>query len=224
MIATAAHPNRLKAALWEGRPQRGLFSGTPRRSGFSETGFDCLICEAGEVFDPSGFAAAGFDTCEIAVCADRRARLVLRNLLRKGIQNIVLTGIAGPSDARDALTALHGRSGFCRPWRGDQSAREESDTQAAEAEICTLALVDGLTDIETLAAIARIRGLSGLILDPARIQPEFSWAWLSALALRIRSAGKAPGIVIAHDGEPEAYFESGFLFVVRREGYPRRPV
>lgn len=79
--------------------------------------------------------------------------------------------------------------------------------------------------MESLAVIARMRGLSGLILDPARFTgPEFSREWLSALAHSIRSAGKAPGILIAHDREPEAYFESGFLFVVRREGYPRRSV
>ncbi|WP_180897896.1 hypothetical protein [Martelella soudanensis] len=223
MIAVAAQPNRLKAALWEGRPQRGLFSVPPGESGFSEAGLDCVICEAGEIFARSGFAALQADSCEIAVCADSHARLVLQSLLRKGIQNIVLTGIAGPSDARAAIMALHRRPDRRRLSAGDRwrGMREENETHADGAEICALALVDGAVDMENLVAIAQMQGLSGLILDPV---PAISQERVCRIAHKIRSLGKAPGIVIPHDAEPEYYFACGFLFVARREGHSHRGV
>lgn len=227
--------NRFKAALARGEAQIGLWTGlsSPYVAELLATaGFDWLLIDGEHSPNdvPSVLAQlqamapysvspivrpVDDDTALIKQFLDIGALTLLVPMVETAEQasRIVAATRYGPRGVRGLASALARAS----RWNAVERYAERAD-----AEICLLVQVESVVGLANLAGIAAVDGVDGVFFGPADLSASMGYlgqpqhpavlAALDAGIATVRSAGKAPGILV----EPERarrYLDAGALFV-----------
>jgi 4-hydroxy-2-oxoheptanedioate aldolase len=228
-------PNILKRALREGRAQIGLWCTLASNVAIevvAGSGFDWLMLDTEH--SPNELdtvlaqlqAAAAYPT-SMVVRPAWNDMILIKRLLDVGAQSILLPYVQNAEEARRAVSytryppeGLRGVSGMSRATR---FGRIPDYARRAHEELCVMVQVEtreGLSQIEEMAAVD---GVDGIFIGPADLaaalghagspgHPDVQAAIEDAI-VRIREAGKAPGILFSDDTKLRHYLELGALFV-----------
>ncbi|MEM7722279.1 MAG: HpcH/HpaI aldolase/citrate lyase family protein [Pseudomonadota bacterium] len=231
----AAPKNTLKAALAEGRLQRGLWLALGSETVTEiagRAGFDwCLIDGEHAPFDPTlirrqlmTLEATGTPAVVRVPSIDH---WVLKQILDIGAQSIMVPMINSAAEARAAVAACRyppegtrGMGGVTTRASG-YGARPGFEATAND-EICLFLQVESRAALDDLEAIATTDGVDCIFIGPADLSADMGyrdnilappvWEAISAAVKTICAAGRAAGII----GPPSmnaAMIEAGVTFL-----------
>lgn len=229
-------PNRLKAALTEGRVQRGIWLalGSPAVAELAgHAGFDwCLIdAEHGpntlSTIQAQAMAleAAG---CEAVVRVPVGEDWVIKGVLDLGLRSVMVPMVHdGPAAAR-AVAAMRyppaGRRGLGAMFaRASRYGQDAGYAARANAQICCIVQAESAAAVENIDAIAGTDGVDCVFIGPADLSadmgypgemhhPEVARA-IAHLTDRTRAAGKAVGVIWGTVEEQAAALAGGVSFL-----------
>lgn len=214
----SAPKNTLKAALAEGKLQRGLWLALG-----SETvteiaggaGFDwCLIDGEHAPFDPT-LIRRQLVTLEatgtpVVVRAPSIDHWVLKQILDVGAQSIMVPMINSAAEARAAVEACLYPPNGTRGMGGVTTRASGFGARAgfestANDQICLFLQVESRAGLEDLEAIAATDGVDCVFIGPADLSADMGyrddilappvWEAISEAVKTIRAAGKSAGII-----------------------------
>lgn len=157
---------------------------------------------------------------------------LIKQYLDIGVQTILVPMVDTPEDATRLVQAMRypqvdGRGGI----RGMGSAlarasrwqRHPDYIHEANAQVCLLVQAETVQAMQNLGAIAATPGVDGVFIGPADLSasmgypgnpghPDVQAAIRDGIA-RIRSAGKAPGILATAEAQARQWLEAGAQFV-----------
>jgi 4-hydroxy-2-oxoheptanedioate aldolase len=228
-------PNRLKAALREGRPQIGLWSAL-RSNIVAEilagAGFDWILIDTehgpNEVPDVlSQLQAMATGTAEPVVRCAWNDPVLIKRVLDVGARSILVPFVQNADEARKAVAATRypplGIRGVSVAPRANRFGRVAGYHRRAHEEMCVLVQVETRTAVAGIEAIAAVEGVDGLFIGPSDLAADLGHladprhaevqAVIANACARIRAAGKAAGILTGDPEEAARYLETGFSFV-----------
>jgi 4-hydroxy-2-oxoheptanedioate aldolase len=153
--------------------------------------------------------------------------VAFKRLLDLGVQNFVVPFVQNADEARRAVAATRypprGIRGVAVATRANRYGRVTDYLQRASDEICVHVQLETRTALANLAAIAAVDGVDGLFIGPSDLaadlghlgdsaHPEVRAAIDDAI-VRIRQAGKAPGILAPIEADARHWLELGATFV-----------
>jgi 4-hydroxy-2-oxoheptanedioate aldolase len=228
--------NPFKRALREGRPQIGLWVGLADAyvaEALAGTGFDWLLIDGEHA--PNDLrttlsqlqAVAPYPTHPVVRPVAGETTL-LKQLLDIGTQTVLVPMVESAEQARAVVAATRYPP---RGVRGVGSALARSSRwnqipdylRLADEEMCVLVQIESANALQNLDEIAATEGVDGVFFGPADLSasmghlgnpshPDVQAALERAIA-RVRSLGKAPGILTADQALAHRYLELGALFV-----------
>jgi 4-hydroxy-2-oxoheptanedioate aldolase len=153
---------------------------------------------------------------------------LIKQILDIGTQTLLIPMVESAEQARELVRAVHyPPSGV----RGVGSALARASRwnsvpgylDKADEQICLLVQIESLKGLENLDAIVNVEGVDGVFIGPADLSaamghrgnpghPEVQ-AVIEDTIIRIRDAGKAPGILSADERLARRYIELGAAFV-----------
>ncbi len=230
-----APTNKFKARLRAKDTQIGLWVGLGDPSVAelaAGCGFDWLVID-GE-HGPNGLRdvlaqlRAVSDKCQVVVrtCDDNRAEI--KQMLDIGAQTILVPMIESASQAREVVRSMlyppMGVRGVGAALARASGYNAISDYLAtANDEVCLLLQVESVAGVEALDEILEIDGVDGVFVGPADLaadmgflgkpgSPEVQEVVVDVLN-RIRSAGKAAGILTSDQTLAQSYAKMGVEFL-----------
>jgi 4-hydroxy-2-oxoheptanedioate aldolase len=231
-----ARTNRFKQAMTEKRLQIGFWQslGTSITAEISAySGFDWLLIDGEhgpnqlrsirdqlQVVQPSASEAvvriSGVNVVE------------MKQVMDAGAQTVLVPIVDTPEDAALMAQAMRYppagiRGNGAGVVRASDYGRIADYAQTANAQACLLVQAETMTAISNLDAICAIDGVDGVFIGPADLatsmghignpmHPDVQKTIEDAI-VRIRAAGKAPGILMANEERVRRYIELGALFV-----------
>lgn len=228
--------NLFKKALKAGEMQFGCWAGLANAFStemLGQAGFDWLVIDAEH--GPNDLRTI---LTQLQVLASTDAHPVVRvpvgetymikQILDAGAQTVLVPMVESADEARQLVRDV------TFPPNGDRgvgfalarASRFSTITdygQTADAEICLLVQVENLRGMSALDEILAVEGVDGVFIGPADLaadmghmgnatHPEVQAVIMDALA-RIRSAGKAPGILSTRDEMTNNAIAAGAQFV-----------
>ena len=153
---------------------------------------------------------------------------LIKQILDIGTQTLLIPMVESAEQARELVRAVHyPPSGV----RGVGSALARASRwnsvpgylDKADEQICLLVQIESLKGLENLDAIVNVEGVDGVFIGPADLSaamghrgnpghPEVQ-AVIEDTIIRIRDAGKAPGILSADERLARRYIALGAAFV-----------
>jgi 4-hydroxy-2-oxoheptanedioate aldolase len=228
-------PNRLKAALAEGRPQIGLWSALASNivaEILAGAGFDWILIdtehgpsELPAVLSQLQAMAAG--TAEPVVRVAWNDAVLIKRLLDVGARSILVPFVQNADEAAKAVAATRypplGIRGVSVAPRANRFGRVALYHRRAHEETCVLVQVETRAAVGEIEGIAAVPGVDGIFIGPSDLaadlghlgdarHPEVQDAIVAACA-RIRAAGKAAGILTGDPADAARYLDLGFTFV-----------
>jgi 4-hydroxy-2-oxoheptanedioate aldolase len=107
--------------------------------------------------------------------------------------------------------------------RASKFSRDADYLQHANDDVCLLLQVETVTALEQLDGIARVEGVDGVFVGPADLAASMGYlgnsghpdvqAAIRDAAGRIRTAGKAAGILATDEAVARTYLGWGYTFV-----------
>lgn len=149
--------------------------------------------------------------------------VLMKRLLDIGVQNFLVPYVQTAEEARAAVAATRyppqGIRGVAVTHRGNRYGRIKDYFKRANDEICVLVQIESATALKNLEAIAAVEGVDGLFIGPSDLaaalghlgdngHPEVRAAIEDAF-LRIRKAGKAPGILAPAETDARHWLSLG---------------
>jgi 4-hydroxy-2-oxoheptanedioate aldolase len=228
-------PNRFKAGLRTGRPQIGLWSALCSNlvaEIIAGAGFDWILIdtEHGPNEVPgvlSQLQAMSTGTAEPVVRVAWNDPVLIKRILDTGARSILVPFVQNADEARKAVAATRypplGIRGVSVAPRANRFGRVPNYHRRAHEEMCVLVQVETRTALAEIEAIAAVEGVDGIFIGPSDLaadmghlaeatHPEVQAAIASACA-RIRSAGKAAGMLTSDQEAAARYLGIGFSFV-----------
>lgn len=227
--------NAFKAALAEGRLQRGLWSSlcSPLVAELlSQSGFDWILFDAEHSpIEVAGqlplLQAAAVGTASLAVRPPWNDKVLIKRVLDMGAQTVLLPFVQTPEEAQDAVRACryppHGIRGVGGSTRSSAYGRVKDYAHLADDQVCVLVQVETAEALARLPEIAGVEGVDGVFIGPADLSAslghlgnpghEVVQVAIQKAAETIRAAGKAPGILATSATDARRYIDWGFLFV-----------
>lgn len=228
------HP--FKRRLLAGEPQTGLWLGfaSPYTAEMAATaGFDWLLID-GE-HSPNDLTSLLAQLQAVApYAAHPIARppvgdaVLIKQYLDIGVQTLLVPMVESAEQAQALVAAMRypprGRRGVGHVLaRAAQWGRVDDYLAHADDAMCLLVQVETRAGLDNLEAIAAVEGVDGVFIGPADLSaalghlgdaghPEVRGTIDNAIT-RIRSAGKAAGIVTVDESEARDYLEAGCTFV-----------
>jgi len=234
--------NRFKKALAEGRAQIGVWSTLPSpyvSELVAGAGFDWMLLDTEHT--PSDVPlmlqqlqavaaaqpAAGCAPCTPVVRPAWNDPVLIKRYLDVGAQSLLLPFVQSAEEARAAVAATRyapaGMRGMGGSMRASNFGRSADYIARAHEELCVLVQVETREALDQIEAIAAVDGVDGIFIGPADLSasmghpgnprhPEVDKAIDEAIR-RIRSAGKAPGILMADEERARECLALGALFV-----------
>jgi 4-hydroxy-2-oxoheptanedioate aldolase len=227
--------NPFKRALAAGRPQIGLWCTLCSNyvvEVVASAGFDWLLLdtehspnEIDMVF--SQLQAAAAYPAHAVVRPAWNDMVTIKRLLDIGAQSLLIPYVQNAEEARQAVAATRyppqGVRGVSALSRASRFGRVPDYTRRAAEELCLMVQVETAEALTQIEAIAQVDGVDGIFIGPAdlaagmgypgqQMHPEVQAAIEDAI-LRIRRAGKAPGILFSDEARVQRYLELGALFV-----------
>lgn len=231
------HPvNTFKQALRQGQSQIGLWQGlaSPYTADLcAGLGYDWLLLDGEHVPNTVQTLLAQLQ----AVAAHPVAPVVrpswndpvqLKLLLDIGAQNLLIPMVQNGQEARDAVAAVryppHGIRGVGTALARAARWGDTTDYLArANDEICVLCQVETAEALANLDDILAVDGVDGVFIGPADLAASMGYltqpghpevrAAIEDAIVRIRQAGKAPGILQSDVATARHYLSLGAQFV-----------
>ncbi|WP_163559127.1 4-hydroxy-2-oxoheptanedioate aldolase [Halomonas sp. NO4] len=228
--------NPFKRRLQAGEPQTGLWLGlaNPYTAEMAATaGFDWLLLDAEH--SPNDLKSLLAQLQAVAPYASQPIvrppvgeAVLIKQYLDIGVQTLLVPMVESAEQAQALVDAMryppHGRRGVGHVLaRAARWGRVDDYLDRADDAMCLLVQVETRAGLDNLEAIAAVEGVDGVFIGPADLSaalghlgdaghPEVRGAIGDAIR-RIRSAGKATGIVTVDESEARGYLEAGCTFV-----------
>jgi 4-hydroxy-2-oxoheptanedioate aldolase len=226
--------NSFKRALASGRQQIGLWSSLANHVTveiLAGAGFDWLLldCEHSANEPPmvhSQLQAATGGTAHPVVRPPWNDAVMLKRLLDLGVQSFLIPYVQTREEAEHAVAAVRypprGIRGFASASRSSRYGRVKDYHTRCEEELCVLVQVETQQGLDNLEAIAAVDGIDGVFIGPGDLSaaighlgnpghPEVQKVIEDTID-RIRTTGKAPGILTGDVTLAQRYIERGCRF------------
>jgi 4-hydroxy-2-oxoheptanedioate aldolase len=227
--------NPFKRGLAEGRRQAGLWM-TTGAPGITEmvagAGFAWLLIDMEhspndliQVVDHLRAAEGG--TAEPVVRVPWNEPVMVKRLLDQGARSLMFPFVQSAEEARRAVAATryppHGIRGFAGTSRATgYGLRPDYHSRSGE-EVCVVVQVETREALEAAGEIAAVEGVDGVFIGPNDLAASMGHLGqpgaapvreaIAAALPRIRTTGKAAGLLNFNEAGARADFEAGFGFV-----------
>jgi 4-hydroxy-2-oxoheptanedioate aldolase len=231
--------NPFKQALREQRTQIGLWlglGGSTATEICAGAGFDWLLIDGEHA--PFGVAdvqaqaqvIAGYPATHAIARVPAANAVLIKQYLDTGVQTLLVPMVNSAEQAALCVSACHypqddGQGGIrgMAGARASRWGRIGDYASAANAQVCLLVQVETREALVDLDAIANTPGVDGVFIGPADLSASLGYvgqpdhpvvqAAIENAIVRIRQAGKAPGILCTDEAQTRGYLELGALFV-----------
>lgn len=230
-----ARTNRFKARLTSGETQIGLWVGLGDPSVAelaAGCGFDWLVIDGehgpNRLRDVLAQLRAVGDKSHPVVRTRDDNRAEIKQMLDIGAQTLLVPMIESADQAREVVRSVlyppHGVRGVGAALARASDYNAIPDyLQTANDEICLLLQVESVAGLDALDDILMVDGVDGIFVGPADLAadmgflgkpgaPEVQDAVNNALS-RIRTAGRAAGILTSDSALAKGYIRDGATFV-----------
>lgn len=228
--------NTFKRAIQQGKMQIGLWSqlGSPisvemiAGSGADWIGLDAEHgpSELVDIYHQLQACAAG-GSAHPMVRVPWNDRVLIKQYLDIGVQTLVVPQIETAEQAREVVWSTRyapkGGRGYCGAPRASNFGRIKDYPFVCEQELCILIQPESAVALENIEEMAAVDGIDGFFFGPGDLaadlghlhqatHPEVVDALVSG-AKRVRSAGKAAGIICMNETLTRQYIAAGFNIV-----------
>ncbi|MBD8108129.1 4-hydroxy-2-oxoheptanedioate aldolase [Erwinia persicina] len=228
--------NEFKQALLQKDPQIGLWLGLADPYSaelLAGAGFDWLLIDGEHAPNDvrsvlTQLQAIAPYCCHPVVRPSWNDPVLIKQLLDIGAQTLLIPMVQNGDEARAAVRACYyppqGIRGVGSALaRASRWNRIADYLQRAGEQLCILVQIETRQAVENLAEILAVDGVDGVFIGPADLSADMGFpgrpghpevqAVIEKAIARIRSSGKAPGILTADEGLAQRYLELGALFV-----------
>jgi 2-keto-3-deoxy-L-rhamnonate aldolase RhmA len=227
--------NVLKRALVEGRPQIGLWStlASPTAAEIvAGSGFDWVLLDTEHAPTDIGdvhrlLQAVQGSATNIVVRPSWNDAVLFKRLLDIGVQSFVVPFVQSAAEASRAVAATRyppaGVRGVATTTRATEYGRVKDYLPKANDEICVIVQIETRQALANIEAIAAVDGVDGLFIGPSDLAADMGHlgdnahrdvrAAIDEAIVRIRTAGKAPGILTPVEADARHWLALGCLFV-----------
>jgi 4-hydroxy-2-oxoheptanedioate aldolase len=228
--------NAFKRGILSGKPQIGLWSSLCSNAAveiIAGSGFDWILIDTEHAPNELDMvlsqlqAVVGGTATPIVRVAWNDAVLIKRQL-DIGVQTFLVPFVQNAEEARRAVAATRfpqfgGVRGFASFSRASKFGRVPEYHRRAQEEMCVLVQVETRAALKEVEAIAAVDGVDGLFIGPGDLSSDMGYVGnpshpevlelIAETMGRIKSAGKAAGILTSVESEVRRWLGIGALFV-----------
>jgi 4-hydroxy-2-oxoheptanedioate aldolase len=227
--------NAFKHALAEGRLQIGLWSTLCSNivaEIIGDSGYDWILLDTEHSPNElpgllSQLQAMSRGTATPIVRPAWNDAVAIKRIMDIGVQSLLVPFVQNVEEARAAAAATRypplGMRGTAGSSRASRYGRVTDYLKKANDEVCLLVQVETRSALDQIEAIAKVDGIDGVFIGPSDLaaslghignqqHPEVQKAIESA-AKRLKSVGKAAGILTPNEEEAKRYISWGYTFV-----------
>jgi 4-hydroxy-2-oxoheptanedioate aldolase len=226
--------NPFKQALKSGRLQLGLWHSLSSHlvaEILAGAGFDWILLDMEHAPNElpmvlSQLQALSGGTAHPVVRPAWNDAVIIKRLLDIGAQSLLIPYVETEDEARHAVMATRyppeGFRGFAGQARASRYGRIKGYHAAANAQICLLLQVETKRGLENLEQIASVEGVDGVFIGPGDLSAALGYLGqpnhpeivkvIDDMILRIKNAGRAPGILTGDAELAQRYIDRGCLF------------
>lgn len=228
-------PNRFKAALRDGRQQIGLWSSLCNNIAaeiLAGSGFDWVVLDTEHAPNEipgllSQMQAMVYGTAEPVVRCAWNDAVLLKRILDIGGRSVLVPFVQNADEARRAVAATRypplGIRGVSVAPRANLYGRVPNYHATAHENICVIVQVETASAVAEIESIAAVDGVDGIFIGPSDLAADLGHlgnpahadvqAAIASAGARIRTAGKASGILSGDADAACRYLDMGFTFV-----------
>jgi 4-hydroxy-2-oxoheptanedioate aldolase len=226
--------NAFKQALAKGERQVGLWSGLASPIAaeiLAGAGFDWIVIDGEHgpndisTLLPQLQAMRG-GTAEPVFRIPWNDMVIIKRALDVGARTLLIPFVQNAEEARRAVAATRypplGIRGVSVTPRANDYGRIQNYHKNAHLDTCVLVQVETRVALKEIEAIAAIEGVDGIFVGPSDLAADFGYlgnskhpdvqAALKDAATRIRTAGKAAGMLTGNLDDVEPLIAMGFNF------------
>jgi 4-hydroxy-2-oxoheptanedioate aldolase len=226
--------NSFKRALLEGRHQLGLWCSLAHHYALevvAGAGFDWLLLDMEHAPNDlesllTQLQALAPYPASAVVRVPWNDTVMIKRVLDVGAQTLLIPFVQNVEEARAAVAATRyppaGVRGVAGTTRATRFGRVEDYAKRAHEEICLLVQLETFDALQHVEAIAALDGIDGVFIGPADLHASLGFAGeiahpqvtplIEDAIVRIRAAGKAPGILMVNEALAERYIAQGTVF------------
>jgi 4-hydroxy-2-oxoheptanedioate aldolase len=223
--------NTFKRALAAGRPQIGLWcclASSYAVEAVAGSGFDWILLDMEHSPNEldmvlAQLQAAAAHPAHPVVRPPWNDMVAIKRVLDLGAQTLVIPYVQNAAQAQQAVSYMRyppaGKRGFAGLSRATNFARVKDYGKRAHEELCLLVQVESREALANIESIAAVDGVDGIFVGPADLAADFGHigepghpdvqAAIEDAIVRIRRAGKAPGVLYADEARVRRYLELG---------------
>lgn len=228
-------PNLFKQALARGRLQIGLWSGLASNivaEIIADAGFDWILLDTEHAPNEIGsllpqLQAMSLGTATPIVRPAWNDPVLIKRIMDLGAHTLLVPWVQSADEASRAVAAAHyppeGIRGSAGGVRAARYGRISDYLQRANEQVCVLVQVETWTALDQIEAIAAVEGVDGVFIGPSDLaaslghlgnsaHPEVQ-AKIEDAVRRLRSMGKAAGILAPKEDDARRYIAWGYTFV-----------
>jgi 4-hydroxy-2-oxoheptanedioate aldolase len=153
--------------------------------------------------------------------------VVIKRLLDAGVQTLLIPTIQSAEEAKRAVAATRyppaGIRGFASTSRSSRFGRITDYHRRCETELCLLLQIETAAGLDNLEEISNVEGVDGIFIGPGDLSaalgylgnqdnPRFQLIVEDAIR-RVKSCGRAPGILTSNEAFARRCLDLGALFV-----------
>jgi 4-hydroxy-2-oxoheptanedioate aldolase len=227
--------NTFKRAITSGKPQIGLWSTLANHYAteiVAGAGYDWILIDTEH--SPADLenvlrqlqAVQPYPTHAVAR-VPWNDMVTIKRFLDIGCQSILIPYVQTADEAKAAVSYTRyppaGVRGVSSVTRATRFGRVQGYAKRAQEEICVLVQIETEMGLKNLEAIAAVEGVDGVFIGPGDLHASFGFAGETANPkvkpliddgiVRIRKAGKAPGILTGVEADAKHWLGLGALFV-----------
>jgi 4-hydroxy-2-oxoheptanedioate aldolase len=228
--------NEFKQRILAGEPQIGLWSSLFSNVSveiIAGSGFDWILIDTEHVPNEPPMvlsqlqAAVGGTATPIVRVAWNDAVLIKRHL-DIGVQTFLVPFVQNAEEARRAVAATRfpqfgGVRGYTSMSRANNFGRVPDYHRGAQEQMCVLVQVETRAALQQVEAIAAVEGVDGIFIGPGDLSADMGHVGnpshpdvlevIAETIQRIKSTGKAAGILTSAETEIRRWLGMGVLFV-----------
>lgn len=231
--------NEFKQALAQGRPQIGLWLGLPCTESaeiVAAAGFDWLVIDGEHgpfdlaVIKSQLLAIASHPGVEpvvrIPTGAGAYGEASVKRCLDLGARSVLIPMIESAERAREVVSYCHYPPSGVRGVAAARAAawgRDREYFARANDEVCVLVQVETVGGLAALDEIADVDGVDGVFFGPSDLSASFGMLGqpdaphvqerIEAAIRRVRTLGKAAGVLTRRQDVAARYLDAGATFV-----------
>ena len=228
-------PNQFKARLAQGKRQPGLWltlESVNATEIVAGSGYDWLLLDMEHTgLDLSQVAdhirAARGGTAELVVRIPWNEPIVMKRLLDSGVRSFMIPFVQSAAEARAAVAATryppHGIRGVSGNMRANAFARYSDYAARYHEEQCIIVQIESPVAVAAIGEIGAVEGVDGVFVGPNDLAANMGLFGQPGAAqvrsaigdalTRIRSTGKAAGILNFDPVQARGLFNDGYSFI-----------